>query len=76
MITHISLLCANALAGSISLCPSRENDTEDTHDAEKGHINPFQPVQSLTFFIEDNAGGDVTEIGGLKIMAEQSRRLI
>ena len=30
----------------------------------------FQRVKSLTFFIEDNAGGDVTAIGGLKIMGK------
>lgn len=28
----------------------------------------FQRVKSLTFFVEDNAGGDVTAIGGLEIM--------
>lgn len=28
----------------------------------------FQRVKSLTFFIEDNAGGDVTGLGGLSIM--------
>lgn len=27
----------------------------------------FQRVKSLTFFIEDNAGGDVSAMGGLKI---------
>ena len=30
----------------------------------------FQRVKSLTFFIEDNAGGDVTAIGGMKIMGK------
>ena len=30
----------------------------------------FQRVKSLTFFIEDNAGGDVTAIGGLQIMGK------
>ena len=30
----------------------------------------FQRVKSLTFFIEDNAGADVTAIGGLKIMGK------
>jgi len=30
----------------------------------------FQRVKSLTFFIEDNAGGDVTSIGGLQIMGK------
>jgi len=28
----------------------------------------FQRVKSLTLFIEDNAGGDITALGGLKIM--------
>lgn len=28
----------------------------------------FQRVKSLTFFIEENAGGDVTAIGGLQIL--------
>jgi hypothetical protein len=30
----------------------------------------FQRVKSLTFFIEDNAGGDVTALGGLEIMGQ------
>ena len=28
----------------------------------------FQRVKSITLFIEDNAGGDVSALGGLKIM--------
>ena len=30
----------------------------------------FQRVKSLTFFIEENEGGDVTAIGGLRIMGK------
>ena len=28
----------------------------------------FQRVRSLTLFIEDNAGGDISSLGGLKLM--------
>jgi hypothetical protein len=30
----------------------------------------FQRVKSLTFYIEDNDGGDITAIGGLRIMGK------
>ena len=30
----------------------------------------FQRVKSLTFYIEENEGGDVTAIGGLRIMGK------
>ena len=30
----------------------------------------FQRVRSLTFFVEDNAGGDVSALGGLKIFGK------
>jgi hypothetical protein len=30
----------------------------------------FQRVRSITFFIEDNAGGDVTALGAMKIFGK------
>lgn len=30
----------------------------------------FQRVKSLTFYIEENDGGDITAIGGLRIMGK------
>lgn len=30
----------------------------------------FQRVRSITLFIEDNAGGDVSALGGLKLMGK------
>lgn len=44
------------------------SDLQEISDAIDLYYVKFQRVKSLTFFIEDNAGGDVTAIGGLKIM--------
>eukprot|EP01083_Nonionella_stella_P281577 958095_1 len=43
-------------------------DLQEFSDAIDLYYVKFQRVKSLTFFIEDNAGGDVTAIGGLQIM--------
>mmetsp|Transcript_14697 Transcript_14697/g.35413 ORF Transcript_14697/g.35413 Transcript_14697/m.35413 type:complete len:195 (+) Transcript_14697:171-755(+) len=43
-------------------------DLQEISDAIDLYYVKFQRVKSLTLFIEDNAGGDVTAIGGLKIM--------
>lgn len=43
-------------------------DLQESSGAIDLYYVKFQRVKSLTFFIEDNAGGDVTAIGGLKIM--------
>lgn len=44
------------------------DDLREISDAIDLYYVKFQRVKSLTFFVEDNAGGDVTAIGGLKIM--------
>lgn len=43
-------------------------DLQEMSDPIDLYFVKFQRVKSLTFFIEDNAGGDVTAIGGLQIM--------
>jgi len=43
-------------------------DLSEISEAIDLYYVKFQRVKSLTFFIEDNAGGDMTAIGGLKIM--------
>jgi hypothetical protein len=43
-------------------------DLQDVSDAIDLYYVKFQRVKSLTFFIEDNAGADITAIGGLQIM--------
>ncbi|KAL7442155.1 hypothetical protein ACHAXM_011172 [Skeletonema potamos] len=43
-------------------------DLQETSDPIDLYYVKFQRVKSLTFFIEDNAGADVTAIGGLRIM--------
>ena len=43
-------------------------DLQEMADPIDLYFVKFQRVKSLTFFIEDNAGGDVTAIGGLQIM--------
>lgn len=43
-------------------------DLQEISDAIDLYYVKFQRVKSLTFFIEDNAGGDVTGIGGLRLM--------
>lgn len=44
------------------------DDLSELSDAIDLQFVKFQRVKSLTFFVEDNAGGDVSAIGGLKIM--------
>lgn len=44
------------------------DDLRESSGAIDLYYVKFQRVKSLTFFVEDNAGGDVTAIGGLKIM--------
>jgi hypothetical protein len=43
-------------------------DLQEISGAIDLYFVKFQRVKSLTFFIEDNAGADVTAIGGLQIM--------
>jgi hypothetical protein len=43
-------------------------DLQEGSDAIDLYFVKFQRVKSLTFFIEDNVGGDVTALGGLQIM--------
>jgi len=43
-------------------------DLQESSDPIDLKFVKFQRVKSLTFFIEDNAGGDVTALGGLQIM--------
>lgn len=45
-------------------------DLRETADALDLYYVKFQRVKSLTLFIEDNAGADVTAIGGLQIMGK------
>jgi len=52
---------------SITLTSS---DLQEVSDAIDVYYVKFQRVKSLTFFVEDNAGADVTAIGGLKIMGK------
>mmetsp|Transcript_8892 Transcript_8892/g.16076 ORF Transcript_8892/g.16076 Transcript_8892/m.16076 type:complete len:192 (+) Transcript_8892:92-667(+) len=52
---------------SITLTSS---DLQEISDAIDVYYVKFQRVKSLTFFVEDNAGADVTAIGGLKIMGK------
>ena len=42
-------------------------DLKESADPTKLKYVKFQRVKNLTFFIEDNAGGDITALGGLKI---------
>lgn len=42
-------------------------DLRESADAIALKFVKFQRVRSLTFFIEDNAGGDVSALGGLKL---------
>lgn len=44
------------------------DDLRESSDATDLYYVKFQRVKSLTFFVEDNAGGDVTAIGGLRIL--------
>mmetsp|Transcript_14397 Transcript_14397/g.29260 ORF Transcript_14397/g.29260 Transcript_14397/m.29260 type:complete len:195 (-) Transcript_14397:605-1189(-) len=44
------------------------SDLQETSDPIELYYVKFQRVKSLTFYIEDNAGGDVTALGGLRIM--------
>ena len=43
-------------------------DLQEMSDAIDLYYVKFQRVKSLTFFIEENAGADITAIGGLQIM--------
>jgi len=52
---------------SITLTSS---DLQEISNAIDLYYVKFQRVKSLTFFIEDNSGGDVTAIGGLQIMGK------
>ncbi|KAL9184444.1 hypothetical protein ACHAXT_002530 [Thalassiosira profunda] len=52
-------------AQSITLTTTDLNEISEAIDL---YFVKFQRVKSLTFFIEDNGGADVTAIGGLKIM--------
>jgi len=52
-------------AQSITLAASNLQEMGDAIDL---YFVKFQRVKSLTFFVEDNAGGDITAIGGLQIM--------
>lgn len=45
-------------------------DLQESSDPIDLKFVKFQRVKSLTFFIEDNAGGDVTALGGLEIMGQ------
>eukprot|EP00970_Alexandrium_tamarense_P016333 scaffold6361_cov193-Alexandrium_tamarense.AAC.9 len=45
-------------------------DLKESSDGIDLYYVKFQRVKSLTFFIEENAGGDVTAIGGLQIMGK------
>lgn len=54
-------------AQTVTLTTSNLSEIAETIDL---YYVKFQRVKSLTFFIEDNAGGDVTAIGGLKIMGK------
>ena len=42
-------------------------DLKENADALLLKFVKFQRVHSLTFFVEDNAGGDVSALGGLQI---------
>jgi hypothetical protein len=42
-------------------------DLRENADAMLLKFVKFQRVKSLTFFIEDNAGGDITALGSLKV---------
>jgi hypothetical protein len=42
-------------------------DLKESADPIALRFVKFQRVKTLTFFIEDNAGGDITSIGGLKL---------
>ncbi|KAL7462556.1 hypothetical protein ACHAXS_002937, partial [Conticribra weissflogii] len=44
------------------------SDLQENSDPIDLYYVKFQRVKSLTFYIEDNAGGDVTAVGGLQIM--------
>lgn len=46
------------------------SNLSDIAEAIELYYVKFQRVKSLTFFIEDNAGGDITAIGGLKILGK------
>lgn len=46
------------------------SDLRETAKAIDLYFVKFQRVKSLTFFVEDNAGADVTAIGGLQIMGK------
>jgi len=54
-------------AQSITL---KSGDLNEISDAIDLYYVKFQRVKSLTFFIEDNGGADVTGIGGLQIMGK------
>lgn len=43
-------------------------DLKEDADAILTKFVKFQRVRSITFYIEDNAGGDVSALGGLKLM--------
>ena len=43
-------------------------DLAENADAILTKFVKFQRVKSITIFIEDNAGGDVSALGGLEIM--------
>ena len=42
-------------------------DLKESADPIALRFVKFQRVKTLTFFIEDNAGGEITSIGGLKL---------
>lgn len=44
------------------------SDLQENADPLPLKFVKFQRVKSITFFIEDNAGGDVSALGGLKII--------
>jgi len=54
-------------AQSITL---KSGDLQEISNAIDLYYVKFQRVKSLTFFIEDNGGADVTGIGGLQIMGK------
>jgi PITH domain len=45
-------------------------DLRDNTDPTLLKFVKFQKVKSLTFFIEDNAGGDITALGSLKVIGK------
>jgi len=47
-----------------------EADLKESADPIRLQFVKFQRVRSITLFIEDNAGGDITALGGLKLLGK------